>query len=107
MFSSFLRMEPYDCRALIKHLMKNQLNTKEIHNALVNTQYECCNILRCEEMVLRLGKESCDDAHSPGRPSIVTNDENGKMIQDMIMSDKRLTTRKTAQDAGVSYSTIQ
>ena len=48
------------------------------------------------------GRESVEDEPRSGRPRTSTTDENVTIIHDMIMEDRRLSTRVIAARAGIS-----
>ena len=103
-------MEPSEYRAVIKYLMKKQLNTKQIHEELVSTYHDASpsysTVKRwCHEF--KLGRESCMDAPRAGRPCTVTNEETVNEIHDIVMADRRVTIRKIVEETKASYGTVQ
>ena len=48
------------------------------------------------------GREDVEDDERPGCPSTSTTDENVEKVQEMFMSDRRVTIREVAGDVGIS-----
>jgi len=53
------------------------------------------------------GRECVDDDAREGRPSTSRVDENIQRIHDLVMSDRRLTTRMISEELGISKESVQ
>lgn len=55
----------------------------------------------------REGRESVDDDAREGRPSTSRVDENIQRVHDLVMSDRRITTRMIAAELAISKGSVQ
>ena len=95
-------------RAVIKYLNLKSLTPNEISSdmkvVLGDNSPSYATIYRWIAEFQR-GRESTEDAHHSGRPVEACREENVKRVNDMIMTDRRLTVRYVAECVKLSYGT--
>jgi len=95
-------------RAVIKYLNLKGLTLNEISSdmkvVLGDDAPSCATIYRWIAEFQR-GRELTEDAHHSGRPLEACREENVQCVNDMIMTDQRLTVRYVAECVKLSYGT--
>ena len=70
---------------------------------------ECIRRTQCFERYshFQTGRTSIDENPRSGRPSTSTDDVHINAVRDLILQNRRLTMRQTAEDVGVSFGSCQ
>jgi len=103
-------MDNYENRAVIRYLHKKGMTPKEIHDDMLSTlgtsapSYATVKKWVAE---FKRGRETLDDDPRSGRPRTSTTDEMVEKVHDMVMADRRITTRTIAEAMQVSHERIQ
>ena len=102
-------MEQIGYRAVIDYLLKKGLNLKGIHEELVNTYGGSAPSYATTKRWVsefKHGRESLKDSDRCGRPVIVNTPEMISKVLEMIMLDRRFTTRHIAETLRLSHTTV-
>lgn len=108
--NKYVKMEKTEVRAVIKYFCLKKMCTKDIQIELAGTLGDSAppysTVARwCKEF--NLGRTSTKDEHREGRPSIVRTGDNVKKIEDIVLTDRRVTIRYLKEVTGISYGSIQ
>ena len=101
-------MEKFRFRAVIDYLQKKGLAPKAIHEDLVKTYGENApsySMTKKWAAEFKRGRESLEDDYRCGRPVSVVTQENITKVLDIVMTDRRVTTRHIASTLGISQTT--
>lgn len=103
-------MEKTEVRAVIKYFCLKKMCTKDIHielaGTLGNSAPPYSTVARwCKEF--NLGRTSTKDEQREGRPAVVRTEDNVKKIEDLVLTDRRVTIRHLNEITGISYGSIQ
>ena len=96
-------------RAAIYYLQKKGLTPKDNHDDLVRNYGDNAPsyaMTRKWAAEFKRGRESLEDANRCGRPVSVGTQENITNVLDMVMADRRVTTRHIASALGISQTKI-
>ncbi|XP_076063300.1 protein GVQW3-like [Oratosquilla oratoria] len=101
----FVKMEKVQYRSAIKYLFLKHMSLVEIHQDMATTLAEdapsSATVKRWLAEFKRGRKSVADDLRS-GRLRTSTTDENIDLVLDMVMDDRRISTRVVAVRAGIS-----
>jgi len=98
-------MDKTGYRAVIKYLQMKGLSPTQIHADMVSTLGDDApsfSTVKKWAAEFKRGRESLEDDPRPGRPSTATIPENITRVHDMVMADRRLTTRHIASVVGMT-----
>ena len=89
-------MSKVEYRAVIKFLTKEGLAPAAIKQRLDGVYGEASSYSTVKEWAkqFRLGRESIEDELRQGRPMEVVTEENIRLIEEQILSDRRLTLKE-------------
>ena len=96
-------------RVVIDYLLKKGLNTKEIHEDLVKTYGGSAPSYATTKRWVsdfKHGRKSLKDSDRCGRPVIVNTPETISKVLEMVMRDRRFTTRHIAETLHLSHTTV-
>ena len=96
-------------RAVIKFFFLQGKGPKEIHAFLTDTLEEHAPpYATVKNLVVqfKLGDFSTCDAPRPGRPKIVTTPEIIDQIHELILEDRRISTKSIAEQLGISRERV-
>ena len=100
-------MEKVRFRAVIDYLQKKGLAPKAIHEDLVNTYGENAPsypMIKKWAAEFKRGRESLEDDRRCGHPVSVGIQENITKVLEIVMGDRRVTTRYIASTLGISQT---
>ncbi|UYV72608.1 hypothetical protein LAZ67_10000042, partial [Cordylochernes scorpioides] len=103
------KMETNKIRAVIKYLCKKGMSPKEIYEDMVDTLREDApsySTVKKWVVAFKLGRNSTEDEHRPGRPVESVTQENIDKIHDLIMLDRRMTVRQIEETLGIPKTTV-
>ena len=106
----FSKMDKFEYRAVIKHLVKKGLSPSEIHEDLVKTCGASVPSLRTVRrwiIEFRRGRESLEDDNRCGAPRTVCVPKNISRVSQLVMKDRRLTVRQIAHTLGMSHERVE
>ncbi|XP_076069178.1 protein GVQW3-like [Oratosquilla oratoria] len=98
-------MEKVEYRSVIKYLFLKHMSPAEIHQDMVTTFGEDApSSATVKRWVAEFKRGRRSFAYEPrsGRPRTSTTDENIDLVLDMVMDDRRISTRVIAARAGIS-----
>lgn len=96
-------------RAVIRYLMRKNQSGPEIFKELTNVYGDDAlpfSTVKRWMAHFRAGRESFEDAKSPGAPTTVTTEENVEKIKNLVMADRRLKVREIAAEVGISLDRV-
>ena len=96
-------------RSVIKYLQQKNMSPKAIHEDMVATlggHAPSYATVKKWAKEFKLGRESTEDAPRSGRPKTASTDENINAIHDLVMSDRRITVRKIAEECRLNYGSV-
>jgi len=89
----------------IKFLVKLGKNGPEIHQMLQQVYGEERTVFKWVQR-FREGREDPKDDARSGRPSTSSGNENIDRVRSLVLSDRRLTVRMTAEELGLGKSSV-
>ncbi len=102
-------MDVAEKRAVIKHLLKKGMNTKEIHNDMLETlDNDCPSYTMIKKWILlfKQGRTSTGSDPIPGKPCTATSEQNVEAVHRMVMTDRRMTIQHIAETLGFSIGSV-
>ncbi|XP_064483020.1 protein GVQW3-like [Ornithodoros turicata] len=102
-------MEKIEYRAVTKFLPKEGLSPKEIKARLDNVYREASpsyTTVKDWAKQFRLGRESIEDYPRDGRPVEVVTQENLSLVEEEVLSDRRLKVKEISERLGLSKTTV-
>ena len=97
-------------RAVIQYLYKKGMTPKEIHEdtqATLGVESPSYATVKRWVAEFKHGNMKLDDDPRSGRPCTSTSDEMLEKVQDMVMDDRRVTTRTIAEALQISQERVQ
>jgi histone-lysine N-methyltransferase SETMAR len=104
------KMEKIEVRAIIKYLCLKKLTTQEIHEDMIITLGESApaySTVAKWVAEFRRGRQSTEDEPRCGRPQVVATPETVERVQEIVISDRRLTLEQIAATVRISESTVR
>jgi len=106
----FSKMDKFEYRAVLKHLVKKGLSPSEVYEDLVNTcgaSALSLRIVRRWIIEFRRGRESFEDDHRCGAPRTACAPDNINRVSQLMMKDRRLTVRQIAHTLSMSHERVE
>lgn len=104
------KMEKIEIRAVIKYLCLKNFTTDQVNKDLretlgVNAPPYSTVARWCAEF--KRGRSSTNDDPRPGRPTTVVTEQMIKKIENIVLSDRRVTVRFIAEEVKISIGSVQ
>lgn len=102
-------MSKIEYRAVIKFLTKEGLTPtqiKERMDAVYGDSSPSFTTIKDWSKLFRWGRESLEDDPREGGPVTVTTGENVKLVEEVVLSDRRLKTKEIAAQTGISKTSV-
>jgi transposase len=101
-------MDKTECRAVIKFFVKG-LTPNEIHSKFIKVYVDSSpsfSTIKKWAAEFKRGRTSLQDEPREGRPKSATTPEIIEQLHDMVLDDRRMKVRETAETIGISKERV-
>jgi len=104
-----LKMDNIEYRAVIKFFVKEGITPNEIHSKFIKVYGDSSpSFLTIKKWVaeFKRGRTSLQDDPRKGHPKSASTPEIIEQVQDMVLDDRRMKVRETAETIGISKERV-
>ena len=109
MLSVSLKTDKIEYRSVIKLFVKEGLRPKEIHSKFINVYGDSSPSFSTSKKLaaeFKSGRTSLEDDPREGRPKSATTPEIIEQVHDMVLDDRRMKVRETAETVDISKERV-